>query len=332
MLRIDKYGTRPKVMKDKDGTAYTKRSFKGVLMEGGRETGNAPHVLYPIEPTLLYGIPPQDLADQLAREFGKARDKRGQRLHPDTLVLLAGFASYPVRAAEMWDIPGAEVTYFEWEEKFLNFLKAKWSSRLESVVRHTDEERLHVHFYVTPDLSAGETNLHALHPAMNAVAAAAPKNTRTSRTWKLRRNAWTPALRRLQDEFYEQVSVFFGHARIGLEPDQRLCRKQVQRERQREKAALFAEEEAKAIRAGVERLRREALEERVRTTAECVAMRSAASDEIRGGRLAVSNLLDRLRIAVKRTEELNLKVPTDVTGVHNDAVTFLGDRGPGSGG
>lgn len=331
MLRIDKFGSRPKVVKDKDGTPYTKRSFMGVLLEGGREIGNAPHVLNPTEPTLLYGMSPIELADELALDFRESRDKRGQRLHPDTLILLGGFASYPIPTAEMWDIPGAESTYFEWEEKFLQFLKGKWGNRLRSVVRHGDEERLHVHFYVTPDLAAGETNLDALHPAMGAVAAAVPKNLRTKEAIKMRRNAWTPALRLLLDEFYEQVSVGFGHARIGPDPNERLSQKQMQRRRQREKAAALAEEVANAIRADAERIRLEALDERVRTAEECDAARRAASDELLTGRLAVSNLLDRLRIAIKRAEELHLKVPTDMTDVFSEALNFLQDSGPGSG-
>lgn len=331
MLRIDTFGSRPKVVKDKDGTPYTKRSFMGVLMEGGREIGNAPHVLSPTEPTLLYGMAPRELAGELAHDFRNARDKRGQRLHPDTQILLGGFASYPIPPGEMWDIPGAESTYFEWEDKFLEYLKAKWGNRLRSVVRHGDEERLHVHFYVTPDLAAGETNLDALHPAMGAVAAAVPKNLRTKEAIKQRRNAWTPALRLLLDEFYEQVSVRFGHARIGPDPNERLPQKQMQRRRQREKAAAVAEEEAKRIRAAAERIQAEALEKCARTTAECDAMRAAVSDEIRVGRLALTTLLDRLQIAIKCAEELHLKVPTDVTDVFSEALNFLQDSGPGSG-
>lgn len=330
MLHINGYGTRPRVITLKDGTQSTKRSFKGVLLEGGREIGNAPHVLSPNEPTLLHGMVPKQLAEQLAQDFSTARDKRGQRLHPDTLVLLGGFASYPIPPAEMWDIPGAESTYFEWEDAVLEYLRAKWGHCLRSVVRHNDENRLHVHFYVSPDFAGGETNLHALHPAMNAVAAAAPKNERTKEAIKLRRNAWTLALRLLQDEFYEQVSVRFGHARIGPEPKQRSSQKQMQRELQREKAAALAEEVANAIRADAERIRCEALEERARTAKECGAMRRAASDEMRTARLAVSNLLDRLRIAIKRAEVLHLRVPTDAADVFAEALNFLQHSGPGS--
>lgn len=331
ILCIDKYGGRPKLAKREDGTPFTKRSFTGVLMEGGREIGHAPHVLSPCEPTLLYGIAPKELADQLARDFKKARDKRGQRLHPDTLILLAGFASYPIPPAEMWGIPGAEATYFHWEESFLDFLKSKWSNRLQSAVRHGDEERLHVHFYVTPDLLGGETNLHALHPGLSAVAVAAPKNARTKEAIKLRRNAWTPALRGLLDEFYEQVSVKFGHARIGLDPRERSSQRQMQRERQREKASVLAQEEARRIIESADEFRREALEERAKAAAECAAMRAAASAEIQSGRLAMANLLDRLRDAIKRTEDLRIGVPTASSGVLNEATNFLQGGDPGSG-
>lgn len=247
MLHLASFGMRPISRKDVRGkTTEIKRSAAAILEEVAREVGCSPHIESPGLPVVLYGDGPLALIAALKTEFEAARDKRGRRPHADTNVLLGIIVSYPVPPVEIMRDQAEWIDYQAWEIDVLSYAKGRFGQCFRCAVRHVDETYWHVHMFVTPDWAAGHTNLHCVHPAMQAFISAAPKESKKGRTLKIRRNAWTQALRQFQDDFYEAVSVKHGHARIGPRRG-RITQRDMRREQQREWAYAVVREKAAEI-------------------------------------------------------------------------------------
>lgn len=327
-LRLEKYGMCPSKQDRAGFKGTTKRGAIAVLMEGWRELGHAPHVPNPIKPRLVYGMPLPELAQFLTQRVESARDSRGYRLHRKTQVLIGVVVSYPIAICDMKKTEGAVQSYNRWESEVVEFAKRRWPNHLKAVVRHTDEKYAHLHLYLVPNFDAGESNLHVAHPGMAAFWAAAPVGDTSATAIRMRRQAWSRAMRGLQDAFYAAVSVHFGHDRVGPRR-YRVPQKDMQRERQRQAALELAEKEAAEKR-------RQANEYYEFIRSQCAEMKAAVNELIRTKKEEIERQRDRLRTALNRLHgalewvaDWRKKVPAEVKKTYDDAATMV-DHGPDS--
>lgn len=229
-IHVDAYGregsTQTKISMDKHGAKVTtttkSRSAKEILSEQWREDGACPHIKNPGEPTLLYGVPPQDVLPIMNEWADQAKDAQGRKLRKDGNCVLIGVASLP-RAMED--------QFPEFAEDTLEWLKEKYGDRLKSVVVHNDESHPHLHFTVVPHIGERFDEIHEGIRAKNE----AKKNNKKAGDQNY---AYKEAMRAFQDEFSKKVAMAHGLTRIGP-ARRRLTRAQWHAERKQ--AAFFAD-------------------------------------------------------------------------------------------
>ena len=202
---------------------YTLAQIIGILNEAGREPGYIPHIANPSEPITLEGdlellqakleleVPTIE-HDVVLKSHGKdVQCKR--KIRSDANVLLAGVASYPHKK----DSPDFKIEEFEdWLQYLKTFLKKKYGKRLNTVVLHLDESHPHVHFYVIPDNYQMNTLCDA-DKAVKAVSIELKDRTDLSKAQikTIKTQANKKALRQYQDDYFAEVAIFCGQARLG---------------------------------------------------------------------------------------------------------------------
>jgi hypothetical protein len=156
------------------------------------------------------------------------------------------------------------------------------------VVEHIDEGRLHIHFYIVPDLQPDlRLNVPEIHPGFrmkyDAAEAGASKKDQDA--------AYRCAMSRWQDEYWYDVSRDFGHKRFGPKRT-RLNRMRYFFEMKMDEERV---EQQAAIGAAREQVKREASERRSEQDAE-FARRLAAIEQRDAQRQA------EFRVELGRTE------------------------------
>lgn len=127
-------------------------------------------------------------------------DAKGRKLRKDALCLAAGVVSMPEDTTpEAWEAFRADA---------VEYLKAKYGDRLQTVVEHTDESHPHLHFYAVP--RPGE-RFETIHQGKDAAAEA----KRGGGLKGAQNQAYKSAMRAYQDEFFEAVGIKNGLTRIG---------------------------------------------------------------------------------------------------------------------
>lgn len=227
-----------------------------VACEAARVQGHCGHVEHPVEPTLLYGVSPL-VAKRMSEEWTHAKftpylhkasgTTKRRRYRKDQPCALVGVVSAPpeMKSGQAWP---------EFKRRTILWLKAKFGDRLKSVIEHTDEPQLHMHFWVVP--RAGE-DFSAIHQGVKAVKRLPRAANRFARDV-----AYKAAMSALQDEFFTSVAKAFGLRRTTV-GGVRLTRKQLDRKRAQEasEAAAFergvaeAAEEKDALRRQVAELK-----------------------------------------------------------------------------
>jgi hypothetical protein len=188
----------------------------------------------------LFGVSPVE-AGNLAIERGdQARDAKGRRLRRDGVVLLCGVVSYPVLKAILLNDPDENEKHKRWRREVVEWLKRTFGNHLKSIVEHGDEDRLHLHFYVVPELKAdGRLDLDEIHPGRRMKLAAAEAGA----SKKVQDAAYRRGMERWQDEFHYDVSRGFGHERFlprraRVIRQERQAQKRVEKEAARRRAEL----------------------------------------------------------------------------------------------
>jgi vacuolar-type H+-ATPase subunit H len=199
-----------------------------ILDEARREVSASHHVDKPQPPEILMGNL-DDLYAQLKAQYqvvtenkfrknddGQyALDDEGKRIkdsitstklilpsgqRSDTPVLLAGVLSSPWAPDDPRSI--------EWRMDCLPWLKAKFGKNLRAVIAHNDEAFDHIHFFAA-DENLG--NVKALHVGCNARSKAKAEGLDAT----AQADAFSDAMRALQDDYHSSVASIHGMARMG---------------------------------------------------------------------------------------------------------------------
>jgi hypothetical protein len=214
----------------------------GITAEGARVPSASRHIRYRGEPKIQHGASPLE-AGRLATERADQAYDHGRRLRRDGIALLAGVVSYPIPRQSVDESARDEGVYFRWRSMTLDWLRARFDTHLHSVVEHADEDYLHVHFYVVPQLQPNlRLNLHNIHPGQRMKTAAAEAGA----CKKFQDAAYRSGMSRWQDDFWHEVSRHFGHDRYGpkrrcVSRAQRQMEKRMDAENVRQQAALVSE-------------------------------------------------------------------------------------------
>jgi hypothetical protein len=195
-------------------TFSIKTGGKGIAAEAGRKPDNSRHIENPLPPVHLVGTSTDDAWSEIVRRKENTKvsivDKNGvtqqRKLRSDQLVMLAAVASWPVPTLEQdQDDP----LFKEWINDTLKFFEQQHGKALVAVL-HLDETHPHIHYIASPDLESGQ-RMHDIHPGEHA-----KQNLGGRKAKKIdKKQAFTGAMRKYQDDFYEKVSVRFAHARLG---------------------------------------------------------------------------------------------------------------------
>lgn len=198
---------------------YKLADLEGIIGELIREAKYCPHVANPKDCIQIYGSIDQFKA-KLEKEVPEYRrevlkgNRYGTKLVSEKLsdknnVFLCGIASFPIKNADMK--PSDAPEFERWLDRTMKFLKTKYGDQLQCVVGHLDESHPHLHFYVIPkdyDMS----NACAYDKAIKDFNTSKVKGSGPDTGKKL---AGVEALRRYQDDYYEQVGFYCGQSRLG---------------------------------------------------------------------------------------------------------------------
>lgn len=205
----------------------------GITAEGARVPGSSNHVPFPKAPELLFGISPIAAGKLATKRGDQARDAKGRRLRCDGVVLLCGVVSYPVPKAILINDPVEHKTYLRWRQKVIEWLKRFFGDHLKSIVEHGDEDRLHLHYFVVPELREdNRLDLNEIHPGRRMKQAAAEAGA----SKKDQDAAYRRGMERWQDEFHHDVSRGFDHERY-MPKRARITRQERQAQRRTEDEA-----------------------------------------------------------------------------------------------
>lgn len=187
---------------NKKYNAETKgRNVSDVINEVKRKPGFCDHVENPEEPTILYGVSPDEV-ENLAQSYfdnTKLTDSLGRprALRKDANVLLAGVISLNNEVSMIWD---------DYKESSIKWLKEKYGDQLVSVVEHTDEGHPHLHFYCVQ--KHGE-RFDSLHDGKKAFAEVGGKIQHK------KEKAFKEAMRTFQEDFFLKVAAGYGLMKTG---------------------------------------------------------------------------------------------------------------------
>jgi hypothetical protein len=187
-----------------------KRSAKEIAAEAARMPGACPHVANPSPPVILHGSDPVQATDDAIAQAEMAQDALGRRLKSDALIMVAGAVSYPIPRSEVETNPASQALYAAWEARVQAFVQEEYGSRLRSLIRHEDEQYLHLHAIAVPHLQPdGTLRIGDVHPGLAARYLARAAGA----SMEEQQSASDEAMRSLQDRYFRKVSEPCGHTR-----------------------------------------------------------------------------------------------------------------------
>jgi hypothetical protein len=210
-IHLSAYGRSPR------RGAKRHETCAGILGEASRMASSSAHIADPRKPRLLFGCDPISLKPETERLGRAARDGRGRRLRSDAGLMVAAVISYPLPRDAFVD-ENDWLTYVEWRTAAIDWLTRQFGECLKSIVEHQDEAYRHLHAFVLPEQAPdGQLDWSIAHPGRHARVSAARKGGN-----KTRQNAaYVAAMKALADDFHENVSARFGHARVTVRRDRR---------------------------------------------------------------------------------------------------------------
>ncbi|HCH1566058.1 TPA: hypothetical protein N2907_001686 [Vibrio parahaemolyticus] len=199
-----------------------KQSARSVALEAERAEGYCSHVYKPQSYIQLYGVSPSKAVEIAEDRAKKGTDTLGRKIRRDAQIIIAGVASYPIRAS-ICNIK--DKGFVEWLNLNHRFLKETWGSRYISNVLHIDEEYFHIHFYIVPELDEnGFFNVSQIHHGISS------RDRIKDRPLKEKNRAYKMAMIEFQNSYYEAVGIPTGLTRLGAS-SRRLTRKEWMQEK-----------------------------------------------------------------------------------------------------
>ena len=212
------------------------RSSTDVLLENSRAPGNHPHVSEAAAPNLIFGQDPADVIDLIDQRIETAKSRlrgTGKRIQTNTHCLNGAVYSHPMPSAQLKIADEkSRRGYLEWRKLACEFAirdAEKQGMEVVSIVEHMDEKYPHIHVLSIPKLSSDNPRFDAKHCHVGHQAGAAAygqalqqakaqgldaKECRKSAT-NAQTSAFKQAMREWQDDYYQQVGVKCGLARLG---------------------------------------------------------------------------------------------------------------------
>lgn len=194
---------------------FRETTTTGVLGEALRVERYCSHVDNPEPPQLLYGVDIHGVEALVAdyRANFKLIDSKGKKrsLRKDACALLAGTISLKREDIDDWE---------DYKKASIDYLIKKYGHKLKSVIEHTDEKPLHIHFFVVAD---HDEVLNDLHEGKKAVSDIRKQNRKSEKEdKKTQKLAYNKAMIEFQDDFYISVAKKFGFSRTGEKPRTRI--------------------------------------------------------------------------------------------------------------
>lgn len=210
-VHIEAYGNKSAKKSEKGSNHRSdvkQTTSKGVLAEARRVDGFTSHIEQPEAPVLLYGVDVVEVEkltdDYFENSYTTDKNGKQKKLRTDASILLAGVVSIKKEDVDIWE---------DYKKDSIDFLKNKYGNKLKSVIEHTDESHPHIHFYVVADMGEKLTDLH---DGKKAVSLLKDKKNHSK--------AYTEAMVKFQNDFYNNVSKKYGFDRLGQNPRKRMSR------------------------------------------------------------------------------------------------------------
>lgn len=240
-----------------------KLTAREIADEAERKPEASPHVNEPMEPKLLLGVRPSDVVEEAEKRAEASTDSKGRKVREDTAILLAGVASHPLSPDEVAADATKRAEYERWRKLTIEHLQRKYGDDLKSVVEHTDESHMHLHFMVVPKAGKG-FNAKKLHDGFAAADGLKGKD---------QRRVYTDAMRKMQDAYFREVGARCGLARTGPKRERLTRAEWNQRKHEVQQVAeVFKEAEADRAEAKVHLAR-------ARKMAEAIILKAKAGAE-----------------------------------------------------
>lgn len=218
-----------------------KQGVNGVSAEAERIPYACKHINKPKRPNVVFGFSANKACDLALKQAEEKKDSIGRKLRLDAQILLSGICSYPI---EPNSIQFNNIEYLSWRKKSVDFLHSEWGEQFVSAIEHTDEKFLHIHFYVLPKPDNDKLHIRSICKAIAARDAIADHGLGSG---KARAKAYKDQMRDFQNRYFNAVSIYFGHSRIGPKR-KRLTRKEWKLEQaENDKKVIRDREMAKLI-------------------------------------------------------------------------------------
>lgn len=182
-----------------------------VANEAVRAPGHCDHIKLPMPPNIVFGVSPL-VAAKVAEAWSRRQTATffhkpshaviSRKFRRDKPCAVVGVISVPPEwtSGEMWT---------NFCQASMAWLGSKYGlERLLSVVEHTDEHCLHLHFWAVPRVDETFSTIHQGVKAVEDVGSNATRGVREA--------AYKKAMSSLQDEFHERVGKFFGLERLSV--------------------------------------------------------------------------------------------------------------------
>lgn len=197
-----------------------KRDLVSIAKEADRAYGNHPHVPDPLPPEYLLGNSFTDTARQIisaANASQAMHSGKPRKLRKDVNVGIGLIASYPLSLKDLNTLSEHErdnslCEIREWAYDVLTFAGAEFPGQIQCAALHWDEPYPHLHVMIGS--TEPTDNFQAIHKGEQA-RKRVQGNDRSAKGKKAGNDAYVKEMRRFQDAFHEEVSLYYGQARLG---------------------------------------------------------------------------------------------------------------------
>ncbi|MEZ8724712.1 plasmid recombination protein, partial [Vibrio pomeroyi] len=181
-----------------------RRSLYAVCQEFMRDPTAIPHVEKPLTPIIRYGIDFYEAERTIRERVAKARDKKGRKIRKDALVCVSSVVSFPKSLQE----ENPEL-YEDWVQRNIEYFRFKHGNNFLSCIEHLDEENPHLHvgIAIADTAELGGASIDAIHRPL--------RKKNQEKGMKAKSLAYVQACREEQDDYYNNVSIFYGLQRTG---------------------------------------------------------------------------------------------------------------------